>query len=70
MAVGGLPEKILTAFQSVYEESSSEDTALEKCNNAAKNMGKIEEEAQNSLVQGKGLPVQFFFPFFIFHSLG
>ncbi|KAK4770104.1 hypothetical protein SAY87_030636 [Trapa incisa] len=52
LAVGGLPEKVLTAFQSVYEESLTEDAALGKCINAAKNMGKIEEEAQSSLVQG------------------
>ncbi|XP_031391914.1 regulation of nuclear pre-mRNA domain-containing protein 1B-like [Punica granatum] len=52
LAVGGLPEKILTAFQSVFEESSAEDDALNKCSNAAQNMGKIGEEAENSLVQG------------------
>lgn len=69
LAVGGFPEKILSAFQSVFEVSSTEDAALSNCNNAAQNMCKIGEEAENSLVQGKGLFVALLFIFFSF-SLG
>lgn len=62
--MGGLPEKILTAFQSVFEVSSTEDAALKKCSDAAQNMGKIGEEAENSLSQGKGLSMTILVIFF------
>ena len=53
MAVGGLPEKILSAFQSVLDEHPTEEAALSKCNAAVCHVGKIEEDVESNLIQGK-----------------
>ncbi|XP_022748278.1 actin cytoskeleton-regulatory complex protein pan-1-like isoform X2 [Durio zibethinus] len=52
LAVGGLPEKILSAYQSVLEDNPNEDTALNKCNAAVQHLSKIEEDVECSLAQG------------------
>ncbi|XVF06719.1 hypothetical protein REPUB_Repub06bG0075000 [Reevesia pubescens] len=52
LAVGGLPEKILTAFQSVLEDNPNEDTALNKCNAAVQHLIKIGEDVESNLAQG------------------
>ena len=52
LAVGGLPEKILTAYQSVLEDNPNEDTALNKCNAAVQHLSKIGEDVESSLAQG------------------
>ena len=52
LAVGGLPEKILTAYQSVLEDNPNEDTALNKCNAAVQHLIKIGEDVGSSLAQG------------------
>lgn len=53
MAVGGLPEKLLTALQPVLDEHATEEGALNKCSVAARYVGKIEEDVENNLTQGK-----------------
>ncbi|KAI4348525.1 hypothetical protein L6164_009238 [Bauhinia variegata] len=55
LAVGGLPEKILTAFQSVLEEHLIEEVALNKCNVAVHHVGKHMEEIENTLAHGNQL---------------
>ncbi|OMO61310.1 hypothetical protein COLO4_33469 [Corchorus olitorius] len=52
LAVGGLPEKILTAYQSVLEDNPNEDTALNKCNAAVQHLNKFGEDLESSLAQG------------------
>ncbi|XVE90296.1 hypothetical protein DITRI_Ditri20bG0066400 [Diplodiscus trichospermus] len=52
LAVGGLPEKILTAYQSVLEDNPNEDTALNKCKAAVQHLIKIGEDVGSSLAQG------------------
>ncbi|KAE8699245.1 hypothetical protein F3Y22_tig00110584pilonHSYRG00398 [Hibiscus syriacus] len=52
LAVGGLPEKILTAYQSVLEDNPNEDTVLNKCNAAVQNLGNLGENVESSLTQG------------------
>ncbi|XP_039063464.1 regulation of nuclear pre-mRNA domain-containing protein 1B-like [Hibiscus syriacus] len=52
LAVGGLPEKILTAYQSVLEDNPNEDTVLNKCNAAVHNLGKLGENVESNLTQG------------------
>ncbi|KAE8701610.1 ELMO/CED-12 family protein isoform 1 [Hibiscus syriacus] len=52
LAVGGLPEKILTAYQSVLEDNPNEDTVLNKCTAAVQNLGKLGENVESSLTQG------------------
>uniref|UniRef100_A0A2C9VAJ3 Uncharacterized protein n=2 Tax=Manihot esculenta TaxID=3983 RepID=A0A2C9VAJ3_MANES len=52
LAVGGLPEKILTAFQSVSDEHLDEEAALNKCKAAVFHVGKIREEVENGLSLG------------------
>ncbi|KAK8546494.1 hypothetical protein V6N13_067709 [Hibiscus sabdariffa] len=52
LTVGGLPEKILTTYQSVLEDNPNEDTALNKCSVAVQNFIKIGEDVRSSLAQG------------------
>ncbi|GMI65016.1 hypothetical protein HRI_000170900 [Hibiscus trionum] len=52
LAVGGLPEKILTAYQSVLEDNLNEDTVLNKCNAAVQNLSELGENVESSLAQG------------------
>lgn len=59
MAVGGLPEKILTAFQSVLDEHSTEEAALSKCSGSVRHVGKIEEDVENNIIQGKSSTLVF-----------
>lgn len=59
MAVGGLPEKILTAFQSVLDEHSTEEAMLSKCIASVRHVGKIEEDVESNLIQGKSSTLVF-----------
>ena len=59
MAVGGLPEKILTAFQSVLDEHSTEEATLSKCSASVRHVGKIEEVVESNLIQGKSSTLVF-----------
>ncbi|XP_068341060.1 uncharacterized protein [Pyrus communis] len=52
LAVGGLPEKILTAFQPVLDAHLTEEAALNKCNAAVLYVGKIDEDVENTLIHG------------------
>ncbi|KAK8593993.1 hypothetical protein V6N13_042470 [Hibiscus sabdariffa] len=52
LAVGGLPERILTAYQSVLDDNPNEDTVLNKCNAAVQNLSKLGENIESSLAQG------------------
>ncbi|KAG5556108.1 hypothetical protein RHGRI_006659 [Rhododendron griersonianum] len=52
LAVGGMPEKILTAFQSAHDENVTEETALNKCKAAASLVGKMEKEVEITSAQG------------------
>ncbi|KAF5749135.1 regulation of nuclear pre-mRNA domain-containing protein 2-like [Tripterygium wilfordii] len=55
LTVGGLPEKILTAFQSVLDENVNEESALSKCCTAVSHVGKIVEDIENASSQGNQL---------------
>lgn len=44
LAVGEMPEKIVTAYQSVLDEHSSEDTALSKCKDVVQVLEKMEKD--------------------------
>ncbi|GER25997.1 regulation of nuclear pre-mRNA domain-containing protein 1B [Striga asiatica] len=52
LAVGGLPEKILTAMQLVQDEVANEETALIKCHDAVSCVREIEKDAVNASRQG------------------
>ncbi|XP_058722625.1 uncharacterized protein LOC131594493 [Vicia villosa] len=52
LAIGSLPEKIITALHSVNEEHPNEETALSKCNDAVCQVGKLVEDVENTLSQG------------------
>ncbi|TKY46357.1 Regulation of nuclear pre-mRNA domain-containing protein 1B [Spatholobus suberectus] len=55
LAVGCLPEKILTSLHSVHDEHLNEEAALNKCNTVVHRVGKLVEEAENTLAQGNQL---------------
>ncbi|CAA0832898.1 ENTH/VHS family protein [Striga hermonthica] len=52
LAVGGLPEKILTAMQLVQDEVANEEAALIKCHDAVSCVREIEKDAVNASSQG------------------
>ncbi|KAH7571613.1 hypothetical protein JRO89_XS04G0101000 [Xanthoceras sorbifolium] len=52
LAVGGSPEKIITAFQSVLDEHLNEETALNNCNAAVHHVCKLGEDVENAPAQG------------------
>ncbi|KAL0337852.1 UNVERIFIED_CONTAM: hypothetical protein Scaly_2060300 [Sesamum calycinum] len=52
LAVGGLPEKILTALQLVHDEAVNEEAALNKCRNAVSCVQEIEKDIVNASSQG------------------
>ncbi|CAL5185621.1 unnamed protein product [Lathyrus oleraceus] len=55
LAIGCLPEKIITALHSVNEEHPNEEAALNKCNAAVCKVGKLVEDVENTLSQGNQL---------------
>ncbi|RVW80814.1 hypothetical protein CK203_047809 [Vitis vinifera] len=48
LSVGGMPEKIVTAFQTVHDEQVNEEAALNKCKTAVQHVGKLEVDAGNT----------------------
>ncbi|GFZ09371.1 ENTH/VHS family protein [Actinidia rufa] len=48
LGVGGMPEKIVTAFQSVHDENTTEEAALNKCEATASLVGKMEKDVHTS----------------------
>ncbi|KAH1077463.1 hypothetical protein AAZX31_19G108400 [Glycine max] len=55
LAVGCLPEKILTAFQPVLDEHLNEKDALNNCSAAVREVGKVVEDVENTLAHGNQL---------------
>ncbi|KAK7377966.1 hypothetical protein VNO80_03401 [Phaseolus coccineus] len=55
LAVGCLPEKILSAFQPVLDEHLNEEAALNNCSAAVLGVGKVVEDVENTLSQGNQL---------------
>nr|GEV95778.1 regulation of nuclear pre-mRNA domain-containing protein 1B-like [Tanacetum cinerariifolium] len=51
LAVGGAPEKIITAFHLVHDENATEDTALNNCDGAVQRFGDLEREIETQGVQ-------------------
>ncbi|ONK61674.1 uncharacterized protein A4U43_C08F32400 [Asparagus officinalis] len=52
LAVGGMPEKIVTAYQSVLDEHFNEDTTLNKCKAAINLVERIAKDIDVSSMQG------------------
>ncbi|OVA03870.1 CID domain [Macleaya cordata] len=52
LAVGGTPEKIVTAFQSVNDEHVNEETALSKCKAAVDRVEEMEKDIGYANAQG------------------
>ncbi|KAK7316051.1 hypothetical protein VNO77_34712 [Canavalia gladiata] len=59
LAVGCLPEKLLTSLHSVHDEHLNEEAALDKCNAVVHQVGKLVEDAENTLAQGNQLGSSF-----------
>lgn len=59
LAVGCMPEKIVTGFHSVLDENVNEEAALNKCKDAVNRVGEIEKNVEimsaQGNVQGSGL---------------
>jgi regulator of Ty1 transposition protein 103 len=49
-----MPEKIVTAYQSVLDQHFDEDTALNKCNNAVSVLERMDKDVDDACTQGKG----------------
>ncbi|KAG8093519.1 hypothetical protein GUJ93_ZPchr0012g21289 [Zizania palustris] len=52
LTVGGMPEKIVTAYQSVLDRHFDEDTALNKCNSAISVLEKMDKDVDDACTQG------------------
>ena len=48
-----MPEKIVTAFQTVHDEQVNEEAVLNKCKTAVQHVGKLEVDAGNTSGEGK-----------------
>lgn len=53
LAVGGLPEKILSAFQSVFDENANEEGAFNNCRGVVSRVKEMEQEIEKSSFQGE-----------------
>ncbi len=53
MAIGSLPEKVSSAFQSVTNEDGNEEAALNKCRTAVSNVRIIREEDGSGSTPGE-----------------
>ncbi|KAI3677978.1 hypothetical protein L6452_37254 [Arctium lappa] len=47
LAIGGTPEKIMTAFHLVHDENTTEDTALNNCEGAVRRFGDLERDIES-----------------------
>lgn len=56
-----MPEKIVTAYQSVLDEHFNEDTALNKCKDSIQLLGKMEKDVNDACFQGKHLSLTILF---------
>ncbi|XP_040384800.1 actin cytoskeleton-regulatory complex protein pan1-like [Oryza brachyantha] len=52
LTVGGMPEKIVTAYQSVLDQHFDEDTALNKCNSAVSFLDRMDKDVDDACTQG------------------
>ncbi|KAA8519020.1 hypothetical protein F0562_016206 [Nyssa sinensis] len=52
LAVGGMPEKIVSALQSAHDENINEEAAINKCKAAVRHVGKMEREFESTFTQG------------------
>ncbi|CAI0433363.1 unnamed protein product [Linum tenue] len=52
LMVGCIPEKILTAFQSVLDENQTEEAAMDKSSAAVSHLGKIREDIESTSIAG------------------
>ncbi|KAL2900923.1 Ferrochelatase [Bienertia sinuspersici] len=52
LAVGGFPEKIVSAFHGLHDECSNEESMLVKCNAAVLSVERILKEVDNTISQG------------------
>ncbi|XP_059668235.1 uncharacterized protein LOC132313474 [Cornus florida] len=55
LPIGGMPEKIVTAFLSVHDENTIEEAALSKCEDAVFRVGKMEKDIESTSTQGNNL---------------
>lgn len=60
LAVGGMPEKIVSAYQAVLDEHFDEDTALNKCKSAVVALANIGKEVNDAYAHGShvGIPLK------------
>ena len=48
-----MPEKIVTAYQSVLDKHFDEDTSLNKCNSTVRGLEKINKDVDDACNHGK-----------------
>lgn len=52
LAIGGLPEKIVSAFHSLHDECSDEESILVKCNATVHSVERVLKEVEATTSQG------------------
>ncbi|KAJ3684339.1 hypothetical protein LUZ61_013503 [Rhynchospora tenuis] len=52
LAVGGMPEKIVTSYQSLFDENLSEEAALNNCSTSVGLLEKIEKDLNEASISG------------------
>lgn len=55
LTIGGMAEKIVSAFHLVLSENSNEDEEMNKCKSAVSRVRKMEEDVEVALGRGKKL---------------
>ncbi|CAK9149764.1 unnamed protein product [Ilex paraguariensis] len=52
LAVGAIPERIVTAFHLVHDANVNEEAALDKCKDAVRRAGEMDKDVDNMSAQG------------------
>jgi regulator of Ty1 transposition protein 103 len=53
LAVGGMPEKIVTSYQSLFDENFNEEMASSNCSTSVGILEKIEKGLNEASISGK-----------------
>lgn len=55
LSIGGIPEKIVSAFHLVHSEQPNEDAEMSKCKSAVNRIRRLEKDVEVACTNGKSL---------------